>query len=63
MPGWRSNPELYRKKAAENQAIHNNKNFKIIQQNLNQRRKPLGRPSWRADPEAFKRWVAANNSN
>lgn len=63
MPGWRSNSDLYRKKAQENQAIKNQNVAKKIAFNLDQRRKQLGQPSWRADPEAYKRWVAANKSN
>ena len=63
MPGWRSNPDLYRRQAAKNQAINNQKTAQKIANNLNQRRKQGDQPSRRADPEAYKRWVAANNSN
>ena len=51
MPGWRSNPDLYRRQAAKNQAINNQKTAQKIANNLNQRRKQVDQPSWRADPE------------
>ena len=63
MPGWRSNPDLYRKIAAKNQALNNKNNAKKIQNNLDQRRKQLAQPSWRSEPEAYKRWALANKSN
>jgi len=62
MPGWRSNPDIYRKKAQENQAIHNKNVTKKIEYNLSQKRKQIGQPSWRAEPEAYKKWANAHKN-
>lgn len=63
MPGWRSNPDFYRKEAAKNQAKYNKNIADRIAYNLDQKRKQIDQPSWRAEPEAYKRWAAAHKSS